>query len=108
VYGTVTPTNANGPPVSSYSIDNGPAATYTAPTTDSALYGLQFYGSDDLHPEVHNLTITIKSVNPSEYWLDYALVNFSLSLLQAHIYQTDSYRYVQTPSETLIRPRSMI
>ena len=74
IYGTVTPTNENGPPVSSYSIDNGPASMYTAPTTNSSLFGLQFYGSRRLTADIHNLTITVESTKPSEYWLDYALV----------------------------------
>jgi len=74
LYGTIAPTNENGQPVTSYSIDNGTAFTYTAPTTNSTLYQQLFYDTYNLKAGMHTLTVTVKNIHPSEYWLDYAVI----------------------------------
>ena len=75
LYGTVTSSNGNEPPVSSYSVDNGTLFTYTAPATNTTLFQQPFYTMYGLKPGVHTLTVTVKSSSPSKYWLDYALVS---------------------------------
>jgi len=86
LYGTIAPTNENGQPVTSYSIDNGTAFTYTAPTTNSTLYQQLFYDTYNLKAGVHTLTVTVKNIHPSEYWLDYAV---------------DSHRYARNLPQTV-------
>jgi hypothetical protein len=75
LYGTISPTDKNGPPISSYAIDNGTASTYIAPITNATLFQQPFYEAYGLKSGEHTLTVTVKITEPNEYWLDFALVN---------------------------------
>jgi len=74
VYGTVPAADGKGPAVTSYVIDGSSAVTFTAPTTNSTLYQIPFFGAGGLaEGKVHCLTITYNSAQSSEFWLDYIL-----------------------------------
>jgi hypothetical protein len=104
LYGTVAPTTKNGPPVSSYSIDNGMAIMYTAPSTNSTLYQQPFHEAHALTAEEHILTVTVKST--SEYWLDYALVTFLFLFVYRPILTRVLFLQVCTDSNNTSRPDS--
>lgn len=72
LYGTIT---APGHAVSSYSVDNGTAFTYIAPSTTIDLYQWPFYGASGLKAGQHNLTVTVENADLTGYWLDYASVS---------------------------------
>lgn len=69
LYGTVSPT---GPAVSTYSIDDGAAFTYTARVPPTPLQQQPFFGASELKSGEHTLTVTIES---GMYWVDYASVS---------------------------------
>ena len=84
LYGTISPTDENEPPVSSYSIDNKTASIYPAPATNSTLYQQILFETYGLTAGEHSLTVTIKSTQPGDYWLDYAVVGFVALLSVGH------------------------
>lgn len=78
VYGSLGSVDVYGIPVSSYSIDGGNAATYTAPLIQPGGFQTRvlFYQSPPLSPGTHELVITnLNGTAPNVLWLDYILYN---------------------------------
>ena len=74
VYGSLGSWDVYGVPVSSYVIDGGDEATYTAPIIAPGFFEARilFYRSPPLDPGAHTLVITNKNgTKPCVYWLDY-------------------------------------
>jgi len=74
VFGTYGPTDASGPPIAVYQVDNAPATTVTAPITQSTLYRQGFWTSSTL-PSLgggafHKLVVTATAPNET-LWVDY-------------------------------------
>lgn len=78
VYGSLGSVDVYGIPVSSYSIDGGDTATYTAPLIQPGGFQTRvlFYQSPPLSPGTHELVITnLNGTAPNVLWLDYILYN---------------------------------
>uniref|UniRef100_A0A8H7XV24 Mid2 domain-containing protein n=1 Tax=Psilocybe cubensis TaxID=181762 RepID=A0A8H7XV24_PSICU len=73
VFGTLNPNSVDGPPSSSYSIDNGTPTVFNGVQSWVPLYRQRFFASGPLSPTTHTLLITLLSKN-STYFLDYILV----------------------------------
>ncbi|KIP10384.1 hypothetical protein PHLGIDRAFT_240261 [Phlebiopsis gigantea 11061_1 CR5-6] len=74
VYGSLGSWDVYGVPVSSYVVDGGDEATYTAPLIQPGFFEARilFYRSPPLDPGAHTLVITNKNgTKPCVYWLDY-------------------------------------
>jgi hypothetical protein len=65
------------PPVSTYTLDDTPPASYTAPLTNSTLVQQAFYQSGILQAGQHTLVINFTTPN-SSFWLDFFLYMPSL------------------------------
>lgn len=74
VFGTISAIDRNGPPVSSYSIDNGTAFVFTGPTTNTTIYQQPFFRTNGLEDGEHTLVIRVDGDKPAEFRLDYILV----------------------------------
>ncbi|PPQ78926.1 hypothetical protein CVT25_002402 [Psilocybe cyanescens] len=73
VFGTINPNSLDGPPSSSYSIDNGSPTLFSGTQTAAVQYQQRFYASGTLTPTTHTLLITVLSKNAT-YFLDYITV----------------------------------
>lgn len=77
VVGTLEPTDRNGLPTTTYSIDGKVIETYTAPVTSSGdtQFNVTFFSKRDLDPGNHQIVVTnINGSSPNIFWLDYFLI----------------------------------
>lgn len=82
VYGSLGSVDVYGIPVSSYSVDGGNTATYTAPIIQPGGFQthVAFYQSPVLPPGTHELVITnVNGTAPSVLWIDFILYDPSQS-----------------------------
>ncbi|KAI0355522.1 hypothetical protein OH77DRAFT_1437001 [Trametes cingulata] len=75
VVGTLGPSNTNGQPKTTYTIDNQVVGTYEAPFSESIQYNVTFFASGNLPDGDHVILINnTDGTRPNAFWLDYFLI----------------------------------